>query len=588
MAFARRSDGLRSPVRWPSLAGPMAFARLRLAARNLRSLRETCRARAASRRLLRLAGGRAGAWPLLHGPVESGDRLAARPRRLRDPPPAGMPRVRAAFHDARARRGGAAEGREARRTARGFLAREDPRVRAQGLREAAGQRRCARPPRRPRRAQRPGARREGGQHARDRRARARGARRAGHARGRSLRIGLPQLRERRRLRRLLPRHREEPVTPEHAMRLALAQARRASGRTFPNPPVGAVVFRGDEVLGLGSTRPVGGAHAEIVAIENAMRRHGRRAVRGASLAVTLEPCSHIGRTPPCADRVIDAGVANVWIGHRDPHPAVAGRGIARLRRAGRRVEVGVLERECREQHRGFLSVLASGRPFIALKRASSLDGRIATSAGESRWITGPAARATVHRLRRRADAIWVGADTALEDDPELTARSRGRIVHRPVRIVADTRLCLPPSARMLRGAPGSTWVLCGADAPRARRRALEAAGARVLEIACEGDQLDLRRALRRLGQEGLTEILVEGGGRLAAGLLRRSLVDELHWFSAPLVIGGDGRTALDALGVRSLAAAPRLASASLRRLGDDAYWIGRFAPAARRARGATR
>ncbi len=375
------------------------------------------------------------------------------------------------------------------------------------------------------------------------------------------------------------------MTPEHAMRLALAEARRASGRTFPNPPVGAVVFRGERVLGRGHTRPVGGAHAEVLAIEAATRRHGARALRGASLAVTLEPCSHVGRTPPCADRVIDAGLARVWIGHRDPHPAVAGRGVARLRRAGVRVEIGTLERECREQHRGFLCVLASGRPFVALKLAATLDGRIATAAGESRWITGPEARAAGHRLRRRVDAIWVGAQTALADDPELTARVGGRVVHRPVRLVADTRLRLPPGARMLRGAPGSTWVLCGAGAPRARRRALEAAGARVLELPRDGDRLDLRRALRRLSQEGLTEILVEGGGQLAAGLLRRSLVDELHWFTAPLVIGADGRAALGALGVRALAAAPRLAAVSLRRVGESAHWVGRFAPAGGRARG---
>jgi diaminohydroxyphosphoribosylaminopyrimidine deaminase/5-amino-6-(5-phosphoribosylamino)uracil reductase len=365
------------------------------------------------------------------------------------------------------------------------------------------------------------------------------------------------------------------------MRLALAQARLASGRTFPNPPVGAVIFRGDQVLGRGRTRPVGGAHAEVVAIDAAIRRHGARAVRGSSLAVTLEPCSHTGRTPPCANRVIDAGVASVWIGHRDPHPEVSGRGAARLRRAGVHVELGVLERECREQHRGFLSVLETGRPFVSLKLAATLDGRIATAAGESRWITGPAARAAVHQLRRRTDAIWIGAQTALADDPELTARVGGRIVHRPVRLVADPRLRLPPNARMLRGAPGSTWVLCGARAPRARRRALEAAGARVLELAYEGDQLDLRRALRRLGQEGLTEILVEGGGRLAAGLLRRSLVDELHWFTAPLVIGEDGRASMGALGARALADAPRLARVVLRRLGNDAYWVGRFAEAAR-------
>jgi diaminohydroxyphosphoribosylaminopyrimidine deaminase/5-amino-6-(5-phosphoribosylamino)uracil reductase len=366
------------------------------------------------------------------------------------------------------------------------------------------------------------------------------------------------------------------------MRLALAEARRASGRTFPNPPVGAIVFRGDRVLGRGHTRPVGGAHAEVVALDAALRAHGARAVRGASLAVTLEPCSHVGRTPPCADRVIEAGIARVWAGHADPHPNVAGRGVARLRRAGVRVELGLLERECREQHRGFLCQLAAGRPFVSLKLAATLDGRIATAAGESRWITGPAARASVHALRRRVDAIWVGAQTALDDDPELTARAGRRVLHRPIRIVADTRLRLPPTARLLRGAPGSTWVLCGAGASRVRRRALEAAGARVLELARDGDQLDLRRALRRLGREGLTEILVEGGGRLAAGLVRRGLVDELHWFTAPMLLGGDGRAALGPLALRSLASAPRLAEVSLRRLGADAHWVGRFAPAARR------
>jgi diaminohydroxyphosphoribosylaminopyrimidine deaminase/5-amino-6-(5-phosphoribosylamino)uracil reductase len=360
------------------------------------------------------------------------------------------------------------------------------------------------------------------------------------------------------------------------MRLALTQARRASGRTFPNPPVGAVVFRGERVLGRGYTQPVGGAHAEIVAIDAALRRHGAGALRGASLAVTLEPCSHVGRTPPCANRLIEVGLSRVWVGHRDPHAAVAGRGLARLARAGVRVEVGVLEDACREQHRGFLSVTASGRPFVTLKLAATLDGRIATAAGESRWISGPAARAAGHRLRRRVDAVWVGSETALADDPELTARSGGRVVHRPLRLVADTRLRLPPSARLLRGAPDSTWVLCGAGAPRARRRALEAAGARVLELPTEGRHLDLRRALRRLGQEGLTEILVEGGGSLAAGLVRRSLVDELHWFAAPILIGADGRPALGALGARRLADAARLATVSVRRMGDDLHWVGRL------------
>ena len=357
------------------------------------------------------------------------------------------------------------------------------------------------------------------------------------------------------------------------MRQALAQARRASGRSFPNPPVGAVVLRGDRVLGRGATRPAGGPHAEVVALDAARRRHGSRALRGATLAVTLEPCSHTGRTPPCVERVIAEGLARVWVGHRDPHPAVAGRGLRRLRRAGLELRTGVLDAECREQHRGFLSAVQASRPFVVLKLAASLDGRIATASGESRWITGPRARAAGHALRRRVDAIWVGRQTAVADDPELSARSGRRVVHRPLRLVADTRLRLPPAARLLRGEPGTAWVLCGADAPASRRRALEAAGARVLVVPQEGRRLDLARGLKRLAREGLTEVLVEGGGELAGGLLRAGLVDELHWFSAPLLLGGDARPALGALGLDALRTAPRFEVSARRALGPDEHWV---------------
>jgi len=198
------------------------------------------------------------------------------------------------------------------------------------------------------------------------------------------------------------------VNAESAMRLALAQGRRARGRTHPNPCVGAVVFRGDRVLGRGCTRPAGGPHAEIVALRDAVRRFGAARVRGAAIAVTLEPCSHTGRTGPCTDAILEAGLRRVFVGHADPHTEVSGRGIRTLRRAGLEVEVGVLADACRELHRGFLSVCERGRPFVDLKLASTLDGRIATASGESRWITGPDARAAVHRPRARSDAIPVG------------------------------------------------------------------------------------------------------------------------------------------------------------------------------------
>jgi diaminohydroxyphosphoribosylaminopyrimidine deaminase/5-amino-6-(5-phosphoribosylamino)uracil reductase len=364
------------------------------------------------------------------------------------------------------------------------------------------------------------------------------------------------------------------MTPEAAMRLALAQARRSRGRTHPNPPVGAVVYRGKRVLARGRTRPAGGAHAEVVAIEAALRRHGGRALRGASLAVTLEPCAHVGRTEACAKRVIEAGFRRVVVGHVDPHAAVSGRGVAQLRRAGLKVSVGVLEAECREQHRGFLSVCERGRPFVVAKLASSLDGRIATASGASRWITGPEARALVHRLRGRVDAVVVGSGTALADDPELTARRGDRVVHRPVRVVLDSGLRVSPRARLYRGEAGRSWVLCAPRAPAARRRALEASGVVVLDVSERAGGLDLRRALRSLAKEGLTEILVEGGGRLVASLLRGGFVDELHWFTAARLIGGDGAPALDSLGVGRLEQAPRLADLRVRRVGEDLHWVG--------------
>lgn len=351
------------------------------------------------------------------------------------------------------------------------------------------------------------------------------------------------------------------------MRLALAAARRASGRTFPNPAVGAVVFRGDRVLARGWTRPPGGPHAEIVAIEAARRRHGRSALRGASLAVTLEPCCHHGRTPPCTDALLEAGIARVIVGHRDPHP-VAGGGLARLRRAGVAVEVGVLEDACLEQHRGFLSRLERGRPFVTLKLAASLDGRIATARGESRWITGAAARDWVHRLRAATDAILVGSGTALADDPALTARRGARVVQRPLRILLDSRLRVGTGAR-LHARDGELVVVCAKDAPAARQRARRAAGARLLPIAARRGKIPLAQALEAIAGEGVGSLLVEGGGGLAAALLREGLVDELLWFVAPKLIGGDGLAAVGPLELARLASAPAFAIRRVRRIGED-------------------
>jgi diaminohydroxyphosphoribosylaminopyrimidine deaminase/5-amino-6-(5-phosphoribosylamino)uracil reductase len=235
----------------------------------------------------------------------------------------------------------------------------------------------------------------------------------------------------------------------------------------------------------------------------------------------------------------------------------------------------VLEDECREQHRGFLSLLERGRPFVSLKLATTLDGRIATATGESRWITGAEARAEVHRLRARSDAILVGSGTARADDPELTARRSGRVVHRPVRVLVDSRLQIPVSARLFRGEAGRTWVLCARGSTPSRVRAREREGALVLPVPKLSAGLDLRRGLSVLGKRGLSEVLVEGGGGIAAGLLRQDLVDEVHWFVAPRMLGSDALPALGSLDIRQLSRATTLEDVRVRRVGSDVYLRGR-------------
>ena len=347
------------------------------------------------------------------------------------------------------------------------------------------------------------------------------------------------------------------------MREALGLARRARGRTAPNPMVGALVVRGGRRVAGGYTAPVGGPHAEVRAIARAGAR-----TRGAELFVTLEPCAHFGRTPPCVDAVLEAGFKRVVIGMRDPDPRTAGASIRRLRRAGVVVRVGVEGDACRELNQGYLSRLERGRPLTVLKLAASLDGRIATASGESRWITGPEARAFVHELRRVTDAVVVGSGTARADDPALTARRSGRVVARPIRIVVDSRLALSPNAKLFRP-PGSTWILTGHKAPARKRANLERIGARLVEAPLRSGHLDLRRAWRKLGALGVNDLLVEGGGGLAAALLRADLVDRLHLFLAPTLIGGDGREVLASLGVRRLRNARALREVRVRRLGPD-------------------
>jgi diaminohydroxyphosphoribosylaminopyrimidine deaminase/5-amino-6-(5-phosphoribosylamino)uracil reductase len=350
------------------------------------------------------------------------------------------------------------------------------------------------------------------------------------------------------------------------MRAALALARRGLGNAWPNPAVGCVLVKDGRVIGRGWTQPGGRPHAET----EALRRAGA-AARGATAYVTLEPCSHHGRTPPCCEALAGAGIARVVMAMRDPDPRVNGRGLAMLRGAGIAVEEGLLEAEARALNAGFFRRIQAGMPVVTLKLASTLDGRIATATGESRWITGEAARREVHALRARHDAILVGSGTVLADDPDLTCRIPGMERVPMLRVVADARLRTPPSARLVQSAGVAPVLIMTAHGhPPAAQAPFIAAGADIITApAHAAGGLDLPSLLRALGRRGVTRVLAEGGAGLAAALLRQGLVDRLVWFHAPAVMGGDGHPALEGLRLAALSAMPRFRRVALRALGDD-------------------
>jgi diaminohydroxyphosphoribosylaminopyrimidine deaminase / 5-amino-6-(5-phosphoribosylamino)uracil reductase len=359
------------------------------------------------------------------------------------------------------------------------------------------------------------------------------------------------------------------------MARCLELAARHRGRTSPNPIVGCVIVgRGGEVLAEGAHRGPGQDHGEIAAL----RKLGREAP-GATLYVNLEPCNHHGRTPPCAPVVRDAGVARVVIGMPDPVPGHAG-GIALLRRAGIAVTVGVLREACERANLPFLRWAVDRRPAYTLKAAITLDGKICTVAGESKWITGPAARADVMRLRDQHDAVMVGAGTVLADDPRLTARTAGG--RDPQRIILDGGLRTPPGAHLLPGRRGPrTIIACGERAPAARERALVARGAEVWRVRTHaGGRIDVGALGARLADAGICSVLVEGGGEVHAYLIERGLADELVLYVAPKVVGGPARSWVGGEGFASIDAARRfIFDAATRDLGGDLRLTARPAPA---------
>ncbi|MEL6839157.1 MAG: bifunctional diaminohydroxyphosphoribosylaminopyrimidine deaminase/5-amino-6-(5-phosphoribosylamino)uracil reductase RibD [Pseudomonadota bacterium] len=345
------------------------------------------------------------------------------------------------------------------------------------------------------------------------------------------------------------------------MALALMLGRRGLGRVWPNPSVGCVIVKDGRIVGRGQTADGGRPHAETRALAAA-----GAAARGATAYVSLEPCAHHGKTPPCTDALIDAGIVRVVIGLQDPDPRVAGKGVAMLRAAGLRVTENVLADQARYDHAGFLSRITTGRPFVTLKLAATLDGRIATATGESQWITGPAARRAVHMMRARHDAVMVGAGTVRADDPSLTVRGLG-ITQQPVRVVVSRAAKLPDTSQLAQTARDVPVWLC--HGPEAQTDAWATLGVRSLPCDVSAGQVDPVSLMQNLADAGLTRIFCEGGGMLAASLLHAGLVDELVAFTAGKAIGAEGMPAIAAMGLDRLAHAPQFTLHDVQKIGPD-------------------
>jgi len=355
------------------------------------------------------------------------------------------------------------------------------------------------------------------------------------------------------------------------MARALEIASLARGKTSPNPLVGAVVVRDGVVVGEGYHLKAGAPHAEV----HALRQAGERA-RGATLYVTLEPCCHYGKTPPCTGGIIKAGVTRVVVAVADPNPRVSGRGIQVLRQAGIAVETGVLEAEARRLNEAFFKHITSGHPFVTLKAAMSLDGKIATSSGESKWITGPESRSLVQRLRLENDAVLVGIGTVLADDPLLTVRLPGED-RKPLRVVADSSLRIPLESRLVQTARDHPTVVAGVEerCPAARREMLIGRGVEVWELPEAHGMVDIRALLHALGSRDVVGLLLEGGSTLNASFLEAGAVDKYVFFVAPMIIGGSTAPGpFGGAGTAVLAGAPRLTALECRRAGADLVITG--------------
>lgn len=353
------------------------------------------------------------------------------------------------------------------------------------------------------------------------------------------------------------------------MALALDLARAATGQTSPNPLVGAVIVKNGAVIGIGAHLKAGEPHAEV----NALRMAGEKAA-GATIYVTLEPCSHYGRTPPCADAVIAAGIRRVVVATLDPNPQVAGTGVDRLRAAGLEVTVGIGEEEARRMNEVFFHYITTKRPFVTIKTASTLDGKIASVTGHSRWITGEAARKQVHELRRAYDAILVGAGTVLADDPELTARHNGELYGRqPVRVILDSRLRTPLTAKVVQDSQAPTWIFTTAESTEEKRSMLADKG---VELFVVDAPITVEKVLTVLGERGITSLLVEGGAEVNGSFLQAQAIQKVvSYLSLKLIGGSAAPSPYGGVGIATMDEAVVLKDIQIERAGEtDVRIIG--------------
>ena len=362
------------------------------------------------------------------------------------------------------------------------------------------------------------------------------------------------------------------MPPQHYMECALSLARLAVGYASPNPAVGAVIIKDGLVVGRGYTQPVGLEHAEIMAL----RQAGDKA-KGATMYVTLEPCSHYGRTPPCTQAIVDAGICEVYIALLDPNPMVSGRGVGKLNEGGIKTHIGMCQREASEINEAYIKHITTGLPFVVAKFAMSLDGKIATRTGDSKWITNEEARKYAHALRYTVDAVMVGVNTIVADNPRLTAKGcggRGGIGKmQPLRLVVDSKGKVPLNAHIFEP-PGEVLLAVAAPFDSVKRKKFVEVGAEVLELPVREDSVDIVELMKLLGRREIVTVLVEGGGKLLGSLFDHHLVDKVLTFIAPIIIGGREAVSVGGNGVDNMAEALRLNRVDIKNFSDDVLVSG--------------